>query len=50
MQMKDLMWEMFRSTGHVCAYLLYKDYEQDNFIPDFEMERDEPYQQKIPMS
>lgn len=24
----DLMWEIFRQTGHVGAYLLYRDYNQ----------------------
>ncbi len=50
MQMKDLMWEMFLSTGHVCAYLLYKEYEQDDIMPDFEVKLDDACQQKIPVS
>lgn len=49
MQMKDLMWEMFLSTGHVCAYLLYKEYEKDDLF-ESEAEKNEPYQQKIPVS
>lgn len=48
--MKDLMWEMFRSTGHVCAYLLYKEYEKGDAAPDFGAEEHEHYQQKIPVS
>jgi len=50
--MKDLMWEMFRSTGHVCAYLLYKEYEKGDAdtASDFDAEEHEHYQQKIPVS
>lgn len=48
--MKDLMWEMFSSTGHVCAYLLYKEYERTDFGPDVEKESLDPYPQNLPLA
>lgn len=49
MQIKDLMWEMFRSTGHINAYLLYKEYEKGEFVSEITGEMTEPYKQKIPI-
>jgi hypothetical protein len=50
MQMRELMWEMFRSTGHIGAYLLYKEYDNEGFAPDFEFKENEVFQQKLPVS
>lgn len=50
MQMKDLMWEMFLSTGHIGAYLLYKEYDKEGIFPFYQLEQEEARQQKLPVS
>jgi len=50
MQMKDLMWEMFLSTGHIGAYLLYKESTKEGVFPFFELEQEKARPQKLPVS
>lgn len=28
MVIRDVMWDIFRHTGHIGAYLIYKDYQR----------------------
>ncbi len=34
MRTSDALWEVFKYTGHIGAYLLYKDYENREHEPD----------------